>query len=175
MSDPKNIILGMPGYGRQTSAAGRGFWRACRDQRTMLNAYYNGSLLASNFNQLWCLALNHVHEGRPLEYFAMLHDDVGPEDFWLDKLIAELEDKQLDVLSVVVPIKDSRGMTSMALQDPEDNWLPYCRLTMHDVYALPETFTSADAGAPLLLNTGCWVCKWDQDWCRQLHFEVNDR
>jgi len=130
MSDPKNIILGMPGYGRQTSAAGRGFWRACRDQRTMLNAYYNGSLLASNFNQLWCLALNHVHEGRPLEYFAMLHDDVGPEDFWLDKLIAELEDKQLDVLSVVVPIKDSRGMTSMALQDPEDNWLPAARLTL---------------------------------------------
>jgi hypothetical protein len=169
------IVLGMPGYGKQTAAAGRGFWRACADMSGVLNYYQNGSLLASNFNQLWCLALNLAHQGEPIKYFAMLHDDVGPEDFWLDKLIAELEAKQLDVLGVACPIKDSRGLTSMALHKEGNNWLPNARLSMHDVFELPETFTSADLGQPLLLNTGCWVAKWNQDWCKQVHFEINDR
>lgn len=139
------------------------------------SAYQCGSLLACNFNQLWCIALNLSHRGERVDYFAMLHDDIGPEDFWLDKLIDELEAKQLDVLGVVVPIKDSRGMTSLALQREDDDWLPKARLSMHDVYELPETFTQDDLGAPLLLNTGCWVAKWNQEWCRTVHFEINDR
>jgi hypothetical protein len=164
----------MPGYGKQTSAAGRGFWRACRDMDGVWNYYQSGSLLASNFNQLWCLALNLHHAGTPIDYFAMLHDDIGPDDYWLDTLIDELEAHKLDVLSVAVPIKDTRGMTSMAL-DSGDNWTPLARLSMHDIYELPETFTSDDIGKPLLLNTGCWVAKWNQDWCRQVRFEINDR
>jgi hypothetical protein len=165
----------MPGYGKQSAAAGRGFWRASRNMEQLYNYYQNGSLLASNFNQLWCFALNLVHSGEPVKYFAMLHDDIGPQDYWLDALIAELEDKQLDVLSVAVPIKDNRGMTSMALHSEGENWMPLSRLSMHDIHQLPETFTSEDVGAPLLLNTGCWVCKWDQSWCKKVHFEINDR
>lgn len=178
MNEPTNdrrIFLGMPGYGKQTAAAGRAFWRA--SARSAVSTMYScGSLLACNFNKLWCEALNMAHQGDPFEYFAMLHDDIGCEDFWLDTLIDELEDKQLDVLGVVVPIKDMRGVTSIALQHGDDNWNPECRLTMHDVYELPETFTSEDVGGlPLLLNTGCWVAKWDQEWCRKVHFEINDR
>ena len=172
----RRVFLGMPGYGKQTSAAGRAFWRACRDMDGVCMEYQNGSLLACNFNKLWCTALNMVHRGERLDYFAMLHDDIGAEDFWLDKLIDELEEKQLDVLGVVVPIKDTRGMTSIALHHPGDNWNIECRLTMRDVYQLPETFTSEDLGGQkLLLNTGCWVAKWNQDWCRKVHFEINDR
>jgi predicted O-methyltransferase YrrM len=171
----RRIFLGMPGYGKQTAAAGRGFWRACDDMDSVWSAYQNGSLLASNFNQLWCAALNIVHSGQRLDYFAMLHDDVAPEDFWLDKLIDELESRQLDVLGAVVPIKDTRGMTSLALHREGDNWMPKARLSMHDVYELPETFTGDDLSAPLLLNTGCWVAKWSQEWCRKVHFEINDR
>lgn len=174
-STSRRVFLGMPGYGKQTAAAGRGFWRACADMTQVWNAYQNGSLLASNFNQLWCAALNLVHTGHPLDYFAMLHDDIGPEDFWLDKLIDELEAKQLDVLGVAVPIKDTRGMTSLALHRQGDNWLPHARLSMHDIYELPETFTADDLGHPLLLNTGCWVAKWNQEWCRRVRFEINDR
>lgn len=165
----------MPGYGKQSSAAGRGFWRACADMSQVYNYYQNGSLLASNFNQLWCLALNLTHEGKPVDYFAMLHDDIGPEDFWLDTLIDEMEAKQLDVLGVAVPIKDSRGMTSLALHKDDDNWMPLTRLSMHDIFELPETFTSDDLPGKLLLNTGCFVVKWNQEWCRQVHFEINDR
>lgn len=171
----RRIFLGMPGYGKQTAAAGRGLWRACADMEGVWTAYQQGSLLGSNFNQLWCAALNMVHNGQRVDYFAMLHDDIGPEDFWLDKLIEELESNRLDVLGVAVPIKDTRGLTSLALHKEGDNWLPLARLSMRDVYELPETFTSEDVGAPLLLNTGCWVAKWNQDWCSKVHFEINDR
>lgn len=174
MSD-RRVLIGMPGYGKQTAAAGRAFWRACADMSGVACEYRQGSLLASNFNQLWCSALNMVHEGGRLDYFAMLHDDIGAEDFWLDKLIDELEAKELDVLGVAVPIKDRRGMTSMALHREGDNWMPHCRLSMRDVYELPETFTSGDLGRPLLLNTGCWVCKFDLEWARNVSFTINDR
>lgn len=174
-NNSRRVFLGMPGYGTQRAAAGRGFWRACADMSGVWNAYQAGSLLASNFNQLWCAALNLVHNGERVDYFAMLHDDIGPEDFWLDKLIDELESQQLDVLGVAVPIKDTRGMTSMALHHEGDNWMPLARLSMHDVFELPETFTSDDIGEPLLLNTGCWVAKWNQEWTRTVHFEINDR
>lgn len=172
----RRIVLGMPGYGKQTAAAGRAFWLASREANICRN-YQQGSLLASNFNQLWCLALNLVHAGERVDYFAMLHDDVAPQDYWLDALIEELEAKQLDVLSAVVPIKDSRGLTSMALARRDgDAWMPHCRLSMHDVYDLPETFTSNDLGGyQLLLNTGCWVARWNQEWAKMVHFEINDR
>lgn len=171
----RRVFLGMPGYGKQTAPAARALWRARRDMSRVVVDYENGSLLACNFNKLWCAALNMAHSGEPLTYFAMLHDDIGAEDFWLDTLIDELEVKQLDVLGVVVPIKDHRGMTSIAIQQEGDNWEVGCRLTMHDVFKLPETFTAQDVGNPLLLNTGCWVAKWNQQWCRQVHFEINDR
>lgn len=170
----RRVFLGMPGYGRQTAEAGRGFWRACRDMSQVSCEYRQGSLLASNFNQLWCRALNAAASGERVDYFAMQHDDIGPDDYWLDTLIDELEANKLDVLGVAVPIKDTRGLTSMAL-DGGDNWLPAARLSMHDIYQLPETFTSDDLGRPLLLNTGLWVCKFDLEWAKTVWFEINDR
>lgn len=171
----RRVFLGMPGYGNMTAAASRGFWRASRNMDQLHCQYQNGSLLACNFNALWCTALNMVKNGVQIDYFAMLHDDIGPQDFWLDELIDELEQKRLDVLGVVSPIKDPRGVTSLALHDPKDNWHPKCRLSMHDVYALPETFTSDDIGETLLLNTGCWVCRFDPAWVSKVHFTINDR
>lgn len=175
MNNDGVVFLGMPGYGRQTAAAGRAFWRASQRMEAVYAQYENGSLLAQNFNALWCSALNLAEKGEPIKYFAMLHDDCAPEDFWLDKLLAELEEQELDVLSVVSPIKDTRGITSTALHKDGENWLPLCRLTMKEVYRLPPTFTSADVGAPLLLNTGCWVCRFDPAWNKQVWFTVNDR
>jgi hypothetical protein len=169
-----NVFLGMPGYGKQTANAGRGLWRACRDMDSVAVEYRQGSLLAANFNGLWCSMLNRLHNGESVQYFAMLHDDIGPADFWLDDLIEELEAKQLDVLSVVVPIKDMKGLTSTAI-DGDGTWRPKCRLTMHEVLGLPETFTSEDVGGPLLLNTGCWVAKVNAEWARNVHFTINDR
>ena len=136
--------------------------------------YRQGSLLAANFNGLWCGALNACHRGHNIKYFAMLHDDIGPQDFWLDALIEEMEAKDLDVLGVAVPIKDNKGLTSLAI-DGEGTWRVKCRLTMAEVLGLPETFTSEDIGGNLLLNTGCWVCRFDPEWARQVRFTINDR
>jgi hypothetical protein len=172
----RRIFLGMPGYGNQTPEAGEGYWCAVEDDTHLTrDDTARGSLLAANFNQLWCKALNIVHQGGRLDYFAMLHNDIGPGKFWLDKLIDELEERQLDVLGVAVPIKDPRGLTSLAIHKEGTNWRTECRLTMQDLFELPETFTSDDLGKPLLLNTGCWVCKWDQQWARRVHFEIKDR
>ncbi len=178
MRDPQSkIVLGMPNYGSsQTAASAIAFWHLpCAEMRGVENVFRAGSLLAANFNRLWCHALNLVHRGERVDYFAMLHGDIGPERFWLDKLIDELEENELDVLGVVVPIKDRRGMTSLALSREDTPWRVHAKLSMHDVYSLPETFTSEDCGRPLLLNTGCWVVKWNQEWCNKVHFEIRDR
>ena len=170
----RRIVLAAPGYGSQTSEAGRGIWRACRDMDGVTVNCSGGSLLANNFNQLWCYALNQSESGSGVDYFAMLHSDIGPEDFWLDSLIDELESKELDILGVAVPIKDMRGLTSLAI-DGETTWQPSCRITTREVASLPPTFTSEHIDGKLLLNTGCWVCKFDLEWARKVHFTINDR
>ncbi len=177
MADDRRAFLGMPGYGELTAGAARGFWRASRLPDDQVYHQYNeGSLLAANFNSLWVSALNLVHGGRRVDYFAMQHADVEPCDWWLDSLIDEMEARQLDILGVVVPIKDAKGLTSIALDRPDgDPWRPLCRLTMTEVYRLPETFTSEDVGHPILLNTGLWVCRFDESWARQVRFTINDR
>lgn len=171
------VMLGMPGYGEQTGAAGRGFWRATRLPESRVRYEQNyGSLLAQNFNSLWCSALNEVHHGGRVDYFAMQHADIEPEDWWLDTLIAELEERDLDVLGVVAPIKDQKGLTSIALaHESGDSWRIKQRLTMCEVYRLPATFTSEDIGHPILLNTGLWVGRFDMRWATKVHFTINDR
>lgn len=174
--DDRRMLLGMPGYGQITAGSARAFWRASARPDRVLFQYEEGSLLANGFNRLWCQALNLCHRGEQVDYFAMLHADVEAEDFWLDKLIEEMEAKNLDLLGVAVPIKDPKGLTSLALAHPSgDPWRILCRLTMSEVYQLPETFTSADLPAPLLLNTGCWVCRFDPAWARQVRFTISDR
>lgn len=175
MSDGKKTFLGMPGYGRQTAGAGRALWRARRDMGSVCVMYQCGSLLAANFNMLWCEALNMLLRGERVDYFAMLHDDISADDFWLDTLVEELEAQDLDVLGVVVPIKDTQGLTSIALHNEGDNWRPAARLTMQEIFRLPETFTSDDLHHKLLLNTGCWVCRFNPEWAKLVHFTINDR
>jgi hypothetical protein len=90
--------------------------------------------------------------------------------------VGEMEARDLDVLGVAAPIKDTRGVTSVALAHPDGSpWRVKCRLTMREVFRLPETFTSADVGAPLLLNTGLWACRFDEEWARLVSFTINDR
>jgi precorrin-6B methylase 2 len=171
----KVCLLGMPSYGQMTAGAAQGFYCATAGNLDLKIQYAQGSLLALNFNLLWAWALNVSREQR-VDYFAMLHSDVEPEPHWLDKLVAELETRNLDVLSVVVPIKDPRGVTSTALAYPSgDPWRVYTRLTVQEIHRLPETFTGDDLDAQLLVNTGCWVCRFDEGWAKKVYFTVNDR
>jgi len=172
----KTVLLGMPSHGDITPHAARALFRSTAGRFDVHIMQQVGSLLAQNMNILWCEALNRARSGPGCDYFAMLHGDCQPEDFWVDKAIDELEAKNLDVLGVVSPIKDQRGRTSIAMARPDGNtWRVHGRLTMKEVCRLPETFTSQDVGYKILLNTGCWVCRFDERQMKKFHFEVNDR
>lgn len=175
--DIKRVFLGMPSYGPCTGGAARAFWSPTRHSEwEIIHRYKEGSLLAANCNGLWVDALNEVHQGRRLDLYAQLHADVEPQDWWLDIMMQELYERKLDVLAAVVPIKDRHGLTSIALgREDGDTWRPLCRLTMTEVRRLPETFTSDDVGHPILINTGLFVCRFDVDWAKQVHFTINDR
>lgn len=169
-----------------------------------------GSLLANSFNHHWKTALNMQLNGHHVTRFIMLHDDIVPEDGWLGILLDEfdrvraeqVEQKQpiCDLLSVVIPIKDARGLTSTAIDDPGDPWGVYRRLTVHETGTLPETFGAEDCirvrlskapqgwddkpiseggcgpyYRPLLVNTGLWICDFTRPWRFSCYFNISDR
>ncbi len=135
---------------------------------------FTSSLLTLAFNSLWCTALNQ----RPrVSHFAMCHDDIWPiGDDWLDALHAEYEACGADVLTVCVPIKDDRGLSSTAVMHRPTRRMR--RLTMTEVCALPKTFDAAKAGYPdcaLLPNTGLWICDFTKPWVERICFTMRDR
>jgi hypothetical protein len=164
------IALAMPRYGGTVSVgAARSFYVFASSGRHFQTRILesNSSLINHCFNHLWCAALNERERG--VTHFAMQHSDIEPEPYWLDKLWDEMKAVGADVISTVVPIKDARGITSTAIDtgDPFHSR----RLTMREVYDLPETFTAEDAGGPLLLNTGLWLCDFSQPWVEEVCFD----
>ena len=130
------------------------------------------SLLNYTFNRLWVAALNL--RGAGVTHFAMQHSDIRPAAGWADVLINELERTGADVVSAVVPIKDGRGVTSTGVRNARTG--NNRRLTMRQVFDLPETFGLEDLGGTdvmpegppeanlLAINTGLWVCRVDVPW-----------
>ncbi len=190
------VFLGVPAYtdGICFDAAIAIFEKASKKRRVAV-CRRGSSLLALNFNMLWCDALNSRDTLKP-KWFAMLHGDIAPEDCWLDKLVDEAEANDADVMSAVVPFKDQSGYTSTALSDPSNPWAPFCRLTQKQVRAeyWPKTFAADDViyrleytpdehlavhdaprDAQLLVNTGCMVARIDRPWAEQVHFNIADR
>jgi hypothetical protein len=133
-----------------------------------------GSLLANVFNRLWCDALNK--RGQGLTHFAMHHADIQAPPGWLDTLLNEQARFGADVLSVVVPIKDQRGLTSTGTRNLETGSIR--RLTMQEVFKLPETFALSDLPhGPddcLLINTGLWLCDFTRPWVQEVCFTILD-
>jgi predicted O-methyltransferase YrrM len=186
------VYLCQPGYGNGLKDSKRQFWaRAFLPDDPWLGRDsaddYGNSLLPDAFNTHWRTALNYQLAGANFTRFVMLHDDVVPEDGWAGKLLRLLDETGADVVSAVIPIKDSRGLTSTALDDVDDPWEVYRRLTLHEVWGLgmPETFTAADCAVafgetarlprPLLVNTGCWACRLDRPWRFRVDFRLDNR
>jgi len=93
-----------------------------------------------------------------IDLFAMFHADNDVPPGWLDVLVQEMERNGADAVSVIVPIKDARGLADCGIGDPADRWQPYRRFTMHEVHRLPETFSADEigySGQMLLSGTGC--------------------
>lgn len=131
---------------------------------------------AGNYNHLWCNALNS-RKVLNLTHFAMHHADIGAPPFWLDFLISELERYQADVISAVVPIKDTRGLTSTAVRNNKTRHIR--RITITELKDLPPTFGLKDLpwaneDDALLLNNALWVCRFTEPWVEEVCFHFNE-
>lgn len=128
------------------------------------------SIATGCFNSCWALARNEWEAGR-IDGFAMIHDDVGAQAYWLDILYREMQKCGADIISTVIPIKDARGLTSTAIDDTGDV-TRVRRITMKQLRNMPQTFTDEDV-PNLVLNTGLWLCKLGP-WCLETHFHVEN-
>lgn len=178
-----SVYVCWPSYGQGVKASAKQFWAAQVHPEGPHAAVpriiddYGSSLLADSFNFHWTSALNLQRQGKPITRFAMLHDDIVPESWWLEKLITEHDACGADLLAALVPIKDTRGLTSTAIDDPKDQWDVLRRITMAECASLPETFSAADCGYPdnfLLANTGCWICDFTKGWRFRVKFEIDN-
>src|SRR5262245_60422469 len=137
-----NVFLAVPTYdGTITTLSARNVWATASQNHIVLPATEDFSLIPLNCNRHWCRALN-TREANRLQWFAMLHADVGPEPYWIDRLIAEAEKQGADLLSAVVPIKNQYGFTSTAIYRPGGPVGRFYRLSMSQVLhpSFPETF-----------------------------------
>lgn len=180
------VFIGTPTYGEDiNTGAAKAIWAWAtqRDDVRVMTGTRGSSLIPGSCNFLLCEALN-LREEHGVQWFALLHADIEPEHFWLDKLLAIAEREQADMLSVVVPIKDHRGITSTAVASGREREMgQFCRLTQRQVWHsdFPETFDinqCADAlealpgglgiarvpRVGLSLNTGCMLVRLDRPW-----------
>lgn len=137
----------------------------------------SSSLLNHTFNNLWACLHNLRRNGNEFTHYAMLHDDILPEPGWIHSLIEEMDRTGVDFLSVVAPIKDTRGLTSTA-KYIDDIW-DFQRFTMKELVALPETVCGG-FDENLLLNTGCCLLRMhpDAEWVthpKRFAFETLER
>ena len=132
-------------------------------------SFFQSSLLAYSFNMMWARTLNE-RESQGVTHFLLLHADIVPENFFLDKMMSIMQSKQADVLSVVSPIKNMTGLTSTAIES-EDPWKPH-RLTLREIYdpAMDETFTHPK----LLVNSGCLLVDIRKPWVNHVKFSIQD-
>lgn len=168
------VALAMPHYGDVKFEAAEAFrCPTLPPDQTRVRAVARldrpGSILTSNFNRAWATALNLRSQG--VTHFAMLHADVGAPPGWLDTLFAEMDRLGADVVSAVVPLKTEHGLTSTAI-GTESVYLNR-RLSMREVFQLPETFGAADVEAltgmrgPLLVNTGLFLADLRKPWASE--------
>lgn len=195
-----NVFLGsLTHNGLLDYRMAKAFFVAASRNHQIMYKVQQTSLLASGCNSLWCDALNN-RENANLKWFAMLHADIVPQDWWLDNLIEIAESSDADMLSAVVPIKGPDGVTSTAVSS-RDPFVRFCRLTTRQVNhdSMPSVFSIDtlkslcnlpefqhlerafhsdynDGGKPfLLLNTGCFVCRIDRPWAHEVFFTIRDR
>lgn len=135
-----NVLLALPCIGNpHLGSCWAAFQRASNDRMLVMMSPRNTSLLAFGFNQSWCDFANGTYD-----YFAMLHADHAPSDFWLDVMMEEMDNGGYGVMHAVAAIKDERGLTSTALGRRREPWGPLRRLTLHEIHKLPETFALED-------------------------------
>lgn len=186
------IVSVCPSYdGRMDAGCSRSLHQTGSKKHDVLPLPNWSSLLTQNCNGLWCRGLNLRRYG--FTWWAMLHADITPEEYYLDKLHDIAEHHQADFVSAMVPIKNDKGVSSTALAHPSNPWLPGVRLSMAQLHhpSFPKTFDVGGAvhalkklpeglrvdypQTYLLANTGCCICRLDRKWATRVWFENHDR
>ncbi len=186
------IFLGCPTHdSRLDSLTARRLFCSPSQLHEVMVADIGSSLLAQGCNALLAMALNGDYE-----WFSLLHSDIVPEPFWIDKLVAEADRCGADMLSAVVPIKNFSGITSTALAHSAatGGTREFLRLTLAQIYhadfpatfdiqaaaealgCLPEPLAVHDAPRiALWCNTGCFICRLNRDWdWSKVCFRIDD-
>ena len=175
----------MPYSGPVDMRVSKAFWTTTCKYAVVEAVANSCTLLARNFNILYASALS-MYDAGVITHMAMLHDDILPCEGWLDILWEEMYNTGATMISSVVAIKDDRGLTSTAIDDPVYTWEAGERLTSSKIMKLPETFVAKDTEFPdraLLVNSGCWLLDLSDNRLRTLDdknelvafFTVNDR
>jgi hypothetical protein len=170
----KKLFLGMPLFDRRVDYCVAKRFFLAESQNVLVEKFFAcSSLLAQAFNKLWCDARCGDYD-----FFAMLHSDVEPLDAgWIDILLAEMEQHEAAIVSAVVALKNTSGLTSTAIGNVGDPW-KRVRLTLTQCSQLPATFSADDVGdetRPLLINTGCMLVDLRRPWIADAVFQINNR
>jgi hypothetical protein len=188
------VYLGCPTYdGWMIAGAARAFYAWGSRQHEIIAEQPNpNSLLPDACDSLWGKAITcNIKYGA--QWFAMIHADVEPEQWWIDKLIAEAELHNADFLSAIIPIKSDKGLTSTSIAYPQGSRRSGSRLTLKqvnhnnfpktvDIHAAVKAVRSSIPAQLqiqadetfLLCNTGCMVCRLDRPWRDpgKVHFQI---
>lgn len=187
------IFLACPSYGGLSVGTHKSALQ-CSSKNTVIHHMQDYSALCYNFNSMWCEMLN-TRKQHGITHFCMLHSDIAViQPRWLDLLMEEMGRSSADVLSVVVPLKDSKGLTSTAVFDQQKGIVEK-RLTIREVEKLPQTFTMHDIRQAqlwddeeqqcmLVVNTGLMLVQVGNmtedgeyvahDWCEKVCFRMED-
>lgn len=178
----KKLLIGMPTYdGNVDFIVQANVYRETQGYVNRFVASQQSSLLANCCNQLYTLALNHREE---YGWFMLWHADVRiKEPGLINGLLGEMERTGAQCISVLLPIKDEKGLTSTGLYFTERGKKRRRRLTMREAAKLPETFSAADlvgfwqapVDSVLLVNTGLLLFRLEQPWVEQVYFNIRDR
>lgn len=178
----KNLLIAMPTYdGNIDFITQSHVYRETAGYVNRFVASQQSSLLANCCNQLYCLALNKREE---YGWFMMWHSDIRvKEPKLIDGMLAEMERVGAECLSVLMPIKDEKGLTSTGLYFSGKNKKLRRRVTMHEAAQLPETFNAADLvklwgvdeKSFLLVNTGLLLFSLQKPWVEKVYFNIRDR
>lgn len=168
------VYIGIPTYdGRVHKNLANALQKATANRYPKTTSIITCSILTRAFNLLYAHALNERKNGTT--HFCLLHDDVVPQPLWLDEMMRVMQKHQADVLSVVIPIKNGKGLTSTALDvgigDEDPHWRVK-RLTLTEIYNEYEpTFTHEK----LLVNTGLMLVDLRKPWVENVWFAFEDK
>lgn len=167
----KNTFIAIPSHNGDVRGELIGAVVEASQGRRVCVGFHKYSKLTQNFNMLLCEAINrgeHTH-------FAMLHADIFPAQGWLTRMHDIMERTGADILSVVMPLKNDKGLTSIGLCEEETVPLKVKRLTMNEIYQREETFTDPH----IIVNTGLMLINLKAPFMshvgRGLQFRVTDQ